>query len=369
MKFECEKISIEQELNHSKTINGSKGSYDIYSHILLKLEGSLLNLKVTDGNFCFETCLPVLGYEDGEVLISSEKLLSLLQARSQKYVLFERKEQLLEIKTEKENSKTNVSYLKLANVEELTFPLSKSPSEKNLRILQKRIQKLITQSIYAVSNDENRGALTGVSFKITDSLLKLASTDGNRLAVAQESNISYEDLSLILSAKGLNFIKNLMSGESDCIIRLEENRIFFEFDRYHLSMGLIAGNFPSYETIIPNSQKHQISLSKVEFLESIRMATVLTDQRSKRIFFEFKDSILTISSEESEDGFTSSEISLTENFSEPCRLAFNSDYLQQAIKVIDENEIIFTFSDNKNVCILKSPQEDFLHIIMPMNLD
>lgn len=368
MKFECEKIMIEQEINHAKQINSSKNAYDLYSHILLRLEGSLLTLKATDSNFSFETCIPVLGYEDGEAIISSDKLLSLLQARTQKTVIFERKENKLEIKTEKESSKINLSYLKIALGNELIFPPVKK-DEKGLKLNQKRLYDLISQTSYAVSTDENRPMLTGICLKVKNNSLNFVSTDGNRLALAKEENINYREVTYILPLKGLNFIKNLLNGEGEVQIVFEDNRVFFNFDRYYLSLGLIAGSFPSYENIIPEKQEEEISLSKSEFLESLKMASVMTDQRSKRIFLYFKENSLTISSEETEDGFTESEIVLESSIKNPTKLAFNSDYLMQALKVIEGIDILFSFTNANSISCLKPLNNMALHLVMPMNLN
>lgn len=367
MKFECEKIMIEQEINHAKQINSSKNSYDLYSHILLKLEGSLLTLKATDSNFSFETCIPVLGYENGEAVISSDKLLSLLQVRTQKTVIFEKKENRLEIKTEKESSKINLSYLKIASGNELNFPPVKK-KEEGLKLTQKKLYELITQTSYAVSTDENRPMLTGICLKIKDNTLHFVSTDGNRLALAKQENVSYNEVIHILPLKGLNFIKNLLNAEGEVQIVFEDNRVFFNFDRYYLSLGLIAGTFPTYENIIPEQQEEEIILSKSEFLESLKMASIMTDQRSKRIFLSFKDTSLIISSEETEDGFTESEIVLKSPIKNSMRLAFNGDYLMQALKVVEGNEIIFSFTNATSISFIKPISNMALHLIMPMNL-
>lgn len=368
MKFECEKIIIEQELNHAKQINSSRNSYDIYSHILLRLEGSLLTIKATDSNFSFETCIPVLGYEDGEAFISSDKLLSLLQARAQKTVIFEKKDNKLEIKTEKESSKVNLSYLKILSKSELSFPPVKE-NKKGIKLLQKTLYGLISQTSYAVSSDENRPMLTGICFKTKNNTLNFVSTDGNRLALAKEEAIDFMDITYILPLRGLNFIKNLLGEEGEVEIIFEENRVFFNFDRYYISLGLIAGNFPSYENIIPTSQEEEVILPRSEFLESLKMASIMTDQRSRRVFLNFKDNLLVISSENTEDGFTESEIIIETPVKNSVKLAFNSDYLMQALKVVEGTSISFSFTNETSISIIKPVNSKALHLIMPMNLN
>ncbi|KAL0266192.1 UNVERIFIED_CONTAM: hypothetical protein PYX00_011909 [Menopon gallinae] len=302
MQFECEKNLLERELSLSKHICSSR-EHELHSYLIMNLKESLLTLKSSNTNFSFETSLPVLEYEGGEVVINAEKLLAFLQATTQTKVHFELREGYLQLKSQKTNESSNTTRFKVVSQPNEATPSAHCEEKSRfLKLSQNRLAQLITQTSYAVSNDEYRVALTGVCVRIKDNTLHFVATDGNRLAFTVEDDCEHEDFLNILPVKGLNFLKSLMSLEGEVLINFTESRAYFQLDRYYLSMGLIAGNYPAYESIIPNEDLEEVQLDKGELLEAIKIALVMTDARSKRIFFNFSANLLTVESEVSEEG-------------------------------------------------------------------
>jgi DNA polymerase-3 subunit beta len=93
----------------------------------------------------------------------------------------------------------------------------------------------------------------------------------------------------------------------------------------------------------------------------------MVEQKSHRIYLGIKTNGMEIYSEESEIGDAKEEI--------PCKyegeeisLAMNYRYIEEPLKVMNNNEICFRFSGtNKAMTLIPVPETDFFHIIMPMH--
>jgi DNA polymerase-3 subunit beta len=132
---------------------------------------------------------------------------------------------------------------------------------------------------------------------------------------------------------------------------------------------LIEGQFPNYHRVIPENQTSSFSVDRLEMLDALRRVSLLVEQKSRRVYFGVAPGRISISSEESDIGSAEEEI--------PCKydgdevsIALNYRYIEEPLKVISEDEICFCFTEpNKVITVKPSPEKDYFHILMPMQLD
>jgi DNA polymerase-3 subunit beta len=78
---------------------------------------------------------------------------------------------------------------------------------------------------------------------------------------------------------------------------------------------------------------------------------------------------MTVSSEESDIGAAREEISC--KYEGPdVSIALNYRYIEEPFKIMTDEEVSLRFNDpSKAITLIPSPEKDFFHVIMPMQLD
>ena len=171
-------------------------------------------------------------------------------------------------------------------------------------------KNMITQTIFALSDDETRYFMNGVFFEKNDDDLTLVSTDGRRLAYISKplcQGVSTFS-SAIVPPKILNIILKRAPSEGFVSLAIVEKMIFVKFGSYQFTSVLIDGQFPNYRRVIPESQLYNFKVEKADLQNALKRVGLLVDKKSPRIYLDVKPGRLTITSQETEIGTAKEEI-------------------------------------------------------------
>jgi DNA polymerase-3 subunit beta len=235
----------------------------------------------------------------------------------------------------------------------------------------KDFKDMVLQTVFAVSDDETRYFMNGVFFEKRDEKLIMVATDGRRLAyIEKEVGAGIKDFSgIIVPPKILNIIIKRAGDEGLVDIAITDKTIFIKFGSYQLSSVLIEGQFPNYQRVIPENQRFSFSVDRFEMLDALKRVSLLVEQKSRRVYLGVSPEKISISSEESDIGSAEEEI--------PCKydgdevsIALNYRYIEEPLKVMSADELCVYFTESNKIITLKpSPEQDYFHILMPMQLD
>ncbi len=367
MKFTCDKASILREVSVAQDIISSRNALSILSNVLIEVADNTLILKATDLKVGFETQFPVDVAVPGSTTVYCDKFLGILRSLPEGEVEFEQQDTRLVIRPLFKKidfqlkSITSDKYPEIQEVSRDTF----------FTVPQVDLIEMITQTIFAISDDETRYFMNGVYFEKSESALIMVATDGRRLSyISKEVDGSIPDFAgVIVPPKVLNLVRKLASGEGDISIAVTDKNIFMQFDNQKISSNLIEGQFPNYRRVIPDAQEHRITINRDELVDALRRVSLLVEQKSRRVYMALNENSLVLNSEESEIGIAREEIAC--EYSGPeTTIALNYLYLMDPLKVINHEEIALEYTEaNKAISILSVPPGDYFHIIMPMQLD
>ncbi|MFW5700387.1 MAG: DNA polymerase III subunit beta [Cyclobacteriaceae bacterium] len=367
MKFTCDKEAILKEISIAQEIIYSRNALSILSNVLLEAVDNVLTIKATDLKVAFHTRIPVEVSTPGSTTVFCDKFLNIIRSLPAGEIEFEEIDNIIHIKPV--FKKIN---FKLKSIASDKFPeVQITSSESYFEIPQTDFIEMITQTIFSVSDDETRYFLNGTYFEKDGDNIIMVATDGKRLSYIEKSSGSDmpEFNGIIIPPKVLNMIKKLASGEGSFKLAITDKNIFINFDDQKISSALIDGQFPNYKKVIPREQLYNVSLNRIELLESIRRISILVEQKSRRMYLKFNEGSLTIQSEESEIGDAAEELSCDYN-GEPISLALNYQFIIDPLKAITEETVTLNFTDpNKAVSIFSPSEKHFFHIIMPMHVD
>jgi len=362
MKFVCERNILLKEIAIAQEIIASKSTISILSNVYLEAENDSLTIKATDMKVNFETKVPVTVLEPGPATVFGDKFLGILGSVPEGEMEFEYNDNRVKIKTSVKKANFQLKSMDFDKFPE--FPVS---GEEYFEMSIKDFKEMVSQTVFAVSDDETRFFMNGVFLEKAEGKLVMVATDGRRLAHISKEIENVQDFAgIIIPPKILNVIIKRAGDEGLIAISVTNKTIFIRFGSYSLSSVLLEGQFPNYRRVIPEEQTSSFTVNRKEMLDALKRVALLVEQKSYRIYVGLKPEAMNIYSEEGEIGDAKEEI--------PCKfegeeivLALNYRYMEEPFKVINSEEICISFTNpSKAITIEPVPKADFFHIVMPM---
>lgn len=117
---------------------------------------------------------------------------------------------------------------------------------------------------------------SGVQFTVYAGLLRLVALDGYRLAV-REIQTEAEDCDFVISAKVLNSLKSIVSGEVKIFHGKRAARI--QNGELNLTVPFLQGEFLDFRKAMPKDTKTTVSGFRDAFLKKIECVNSINDQK------------------------------------------------------------------------------------------
>lgn len=367
MKFTCEKNSFSREISFAQEIIASKNALSIMSNVLLEAKEGSLSLKATDIKVSFETIIPVDTIEPGTITVFCDKLSGILSTIPEGDLSIEQEDSRVIVKPTFKKVR-----FQLKTISSEKFPeLPEASDEAFFSVPSRQFKDMISQTIFAVSDDETRYFMNGVFIEKVPGGLVLVATDGRRLSYIKKAfDASIPDFKgVIVPPKILGLVLKRAPDEGMIDIAVTEKSIFFRFGSYKLSSVLIEGQFPNYLKVIPESQKNRITLKRADLLDAMKRVAVFVEQKSRRTFIAISEGQIVVSSEESDLGTAREEFAC--DYSGPeATIALNYKYVEEPLKVMDGETIAIEFTEpNRAITVSPEPREDYFHVVMPMQIE
>lgn len=248
------------------------------------------------------------------------------------------------------------------------LPTINETASINYSINTEDFKQAISQTIITASADSTRPVLTGVYWHSHEGQLYLAATDGYRLSERRLVETTSE-VSAIIPVQTLQEVLRTIVEDSDTIdILFDETQVRFRINEAEIISRLIDGNFPDYRQLIPQKSDITATVEKQEFIRVTKIAGLFARESggSVTITVDADKKIVSLHSIASEFGENTSELKakITGNG----QITLNSRYISEALSVLDDETIEFSFSGKLSPCILKSTNKNtnYYHVIMPL---
>lgn len=354
-------------------VTSQKAIQPILSNILIEtVSQDRIRFCATDLNLAINYKTQAEVIKEGSITLSAKKISEIVSKLSSSEVSLKTIEDGENIKIK--SGKTEFDLIGLSARE---FPkvLDGIQEEefKTVILNKNEFAKAVKQVIFAVSLQETQAVLTGVCFNIENNTLELAATDGNRLTRVQkeiETPID-EACNFIVPAKTLQEVLRISSiiDDEKITIKIQKNKILFEFENLAFQSRLIDGVYPKYQQLIPSESEKKIIVDRVELINSIERVSVMVNDRTNVVRFNFSQGQLEIMADTPEAGRSKDYIDIQYDFDDMLT-AFNYKYVLDGLKNMDSKKVEIEISDVLAASIFK-PQEDnsnYICLIMPVKV-
>lgn len=366
MKFNCKKEILLNEILNASDFTAQRNTITMLACVLLEVKDNTLTVKANDQKTGFISYVAIESIEDGKVAVLCDKFLEILKNLPDEEILIEEAENILLISTTEHKIE-----FKLKTIDPSGFPEIVIPQDiEFFKIPQKDLTEMIKQVSFAVSDDEKKYAMNGALLEKEDNSLNMVATDGRRLSFINKKIDnplpSFEKITI--PSRFLEIIKKHSSDEGIFEVGITNQAVYIKTLDCLFYSGLIKNEFPPYRRVIPENHVASCVLDINNLENALKRASLLVENKFKKIIVEFIDNKAIITTEESEIGTAKEEIPCIYE-GEPFKFSFNYTYLQSPLKVMDGKQVRISFTDNtKPFTVTSEPERDYKHIIMVMNL-
>jgi DNA polymerase-3 subunit beta len=396
MKFSVSLDELQSMLVKTLPAIAQKSTVPVLEHLNFKLNQNKLQIIGTNQDITIMTTLNVESSEEGAVLIPARRFEAFVKTLGNQGEL--------EIEVDIENydvmintSKGSFKMKGLDPDEYLDIPELFSNEENSetyvnpdgtidvslpgINIKKDNIVRLADKSVFAVSDDDFKPAMTGVLFRFSGNEMIAVSTDGFRLVKISaeiEENPYTEGLDVIIPLKTVELLRKIDSDLTFSIIEgdSEISKIRFDIgDNTVLISKIIKEKFPPFESVIPENNENVAIVDYKELLSTIRRVSLFSSKSSRQIKMEFNKDEIVIKAMDMDSGYSGQESLSCEFSNQSANLGFNCTYIEESLLNFDpkdtkDNLIQLTFSEpGKPVLLLPtSDKKDILTLVMPIRV-
>ena len=371
MKFIVSSSALLKQLQSINGVVTNNPVVPILENFLFEIEDGKLTITASDLETSMMTELPVEARESGRIAAPARILLDTLKNLPDQPVTFTLDEETYSIEIASSNGR-----YKLAGENATDFP--RVPVVKGtapVEMPSSSLSRAINKTIFAVSTDELRPAMTGILVQLADSQVTFVATDGHRLLRYRRSDVGAgQTSSIIIPRKAFNLLKGALPSEATPV-RMEFNasNAFFSFNQMRLVCRLIDERYPDYENVIPVSNPNKLIISRQELLNSVKRISIYSNKTTHQVRLRLAGSELTVSAEDLDFSNEANEKLACQYDGEDMEIGFNAKFLQEMLSNIDSEDITLELSTPNRAGLLMpttpDDHESILMLVMPVMLN
>ncbi len=375
MKLKLNRDHLSNGLQQVMNLVGSRQTMPILKNVLIDASDGEVSLITTNLDLGMRCTIKAEILEPGSITLPVRKLASIVR-------------ELPNIEVNIETSLNHVtkitsggSTFRMVGIGREEFPsLPVFDDQFAFTLKQDMLSNMLRSVSYAQSSDENRHVLNGVFFVFQSNTIKLAATDGRRLAVstAQLDSENDQSGSLILPAKTVAELERLLSYDGSVRILFNDRQAAFEVETgqsgeeqgmvkgIYLVTKIVEGKYPDYQQVIPKQAEHRVKLERGMLLECVNRAALVVSEKQFQVKLRITENLLEISGESQEFGESHESMAIAYDGPE-VQVAFNPRFMMEPLKALTSDEVFFEFKDELSPGVFKT-MDQFICVIMPLRL-
>jgi DNA polymerase-3 subunit beta len=370
MKFIVSSSQLLKQLQHIAGVINANTVLPILEDFLFEVEKNKLTVVATDLETVMRIQMEIEAKETGKVCIPAKILMDSLKNIPDQPLTFTI-DKNFGIEITSDNGKYKVMGENPDN-----FP--KEPAADDTTSFTMTSSALVTainKTIFAVSNDDLRPAMTGVFFELNKDSIQFVATDAHRLVRYKRTDVNCpKQDSFIVPRKPLNLLKGALPDNDDEItISYNSNHLFVKHGTTQMSCRLIDARFPDYKVVIPADNPYKMVISKSDFQSALRRISVFSNKSTNQVALNISGSELQLAAQDVDFSFEGNERMKCNYDGENITIAFNARFLIEMLNAADSSEVRMELSTPTKAGIIKPTEveesEEVLMLVMPLMLN
>ena len=370
MKFIVSSSSLLKHLQQISGVINANTVLPILEDFLFEITDKKLTIVATDLETVMRVQMDVESKADGKVCIPAKILIDSLKNIADQPLTFNI-DNSFAVEITSDNGKYKVMGENPDN-----FPKEPAADDTNsFTISSTSLITAVNKTLFAVSNDDLRPAMTGVFFELTKTGVQFVATDAHRLVRYKRTDVSSPKTdSFIVPKKPLTLLKNaLPDNEDELTISYNSNHLFVTHGSTQLICRLIDARFPDYKVVIPTDNPYKLVVNRSDFQNALRRISVFSNKSTNQVALSISGSELQLAAQDVDFSFEGNERMNCQYDGEDLQIAFNAKFLIEILNATNSEEVKIELSTPTKAGILKPVEEtegeELLTLVMPLMLN
>lgn len=375
MNFVISSNALFNRLQLVSKVVSSKNTLPILDYFLFKLEGDSLKITASDLETTLTTEVkPDIVNGDGSVAVDAGKILEILKEFPEQPLTFTVDMDNLQIDIKSENGKFT-----MVGQSGEDFPQTPSLKADNVNRIEMDPEIIfsgISSTLFATADDELRPVMNGILVELSTDNLTFVSSDAHKLVRYKRKDAKADgDAAFILPKKPAAILKNIIAkADENLVLEFDDKNAFFSFPGFYLVCRLIEGNYPSYNSVIPNDNPNSLSLDRMAFYNTLKRVSIFSNQASNLVKLGINGNELNISAQDVDYSISGRESVQCQYDGEEMTIGFKSAFLLEILANLGTEEVEMQLSDPTRAGIIlpknnENEDEDILMLLMPMMIN
>lgn len=360
MRIRAQRDDLADVLTRANRAVGTRTALPVLQGLLCEVSGTTLRVTGTDLDITVRTQAEVEVIEEGRAVIPGRLLSEAVRKMPAGQVTIGVTETDIEIQG-------NGPRFTLRPLTVDDFPTQEDIVSDGVEVDGQALADAISQVTIAASGDGARPILTGVLFETSDEGLRMVATDSYRLAKRDLVGVGLEGDGLV-PARGLRELARTI-GAPKVTAQLREREAVFSSDRGTLRLRLIDGNFPKYQSLLPDTYPNQVILDRDELLDALGRVTLVAEDHIPVKLKLMEGGVEVSVSRQDVGGETEHLDGEFTGSDEEVSIAFNPRYLQDGVTAMPGDKIRIQVIDSYKPSVIDTGTEgEFLYLLMPVRV-
>ena len=369
MKFSTSKLELQKALQKLSKATPTRSTLPILNCVLIDVNSNQTILRTTDLEITIQVEIASSFEEEGSAALPLKTLLEITN---------ELPDVRLTISVDnnyKTTIETEVGKYNLMGKPSEEFPTTPNQEhKKTISIKGIELKEIIESTLFAVSQDELKPALTGVLFKFLENSFTAVSTDGHRLVKYERNNFLTEKIEeeIIIPKKFLSFLSTQLS-DGDISFSIGENFITAQLQKDIIITKIIDEKFPDYNSVIPKDSSKTFSIDKKVLIGAIRRVAIFSNKSTHQVALSLNTDKSFITTEDPEKSSKAKEHIIGDFIGEEIIIGYNSEYLKDIVSHVSGETVEIKLNNSVSAALFEeSPKREnvkSLMLLMPIRLN
>ena len=366
MKFIINREEILTPLQQIVSVIEKRQTMPILSNVLMVIEDEQLILTGTDLEIQIIAKINIKLAIPGSITVPARKFLDICRLLPNgAEIKFEQQDDKVKILSNR--SRFSLSCLPADNYPEF----SESELENDFFINAGKFKKALDKTVFCMANQDVRYYLNGLLLNISNSKVKLVASDGHRLSIYEDfldEGTGYE-ARIIFPRKGVLELNRLLDdADAELKVEFSSNNIKIFIKNLIFSAKLVDSKYPDFGKVFQQEFFNPIHIQKQVLKDALTRVAILSNEKFKGVTLDITQDSLRISTHNPEHDEAEEEL-IIEYTGEPLSIAFNAQYLLDAVSNLDSDLAVLTIASNSSSCFIDEPTDCvYKFIVMPMRL-
>ncbi|TAH02839.1 MAG: DNA polymerase III subunit beta [Sphingobacteriales bacterium] len=370
MKFIVSSAVLLKHLQQISGVISANTVLPILEDFLFEVEKNQLTVVATDLETVMRVQIDIEAKDSGKVCIPAKILMDSLKNIAEQPLTFNI-DKNFSVEITSDNGKYKVMGENPDN-----FPKEPAADDTtSFTITSSALVTAINKTLFAVSNDDLRPAMTGVFFELDKKHLQTVATDAHRLVRYKRTDVSCPKAdSFIVPKKPLTLLKATLPNNNDELnVNYNSNHLFVKHGSVQMTCRLIDARFPDYKVVIPADNPYKMVVNKADFQGALRRVSVFSNKSTNQVVLNIQGSQLQLAAQDVDFSFEGNERMKCQYDGEDLNIAFNAKFLIEMLSGAESEEIKVELSTSTKAGIIKPTEqddnEDLLMLVMPLMLN